>query len=335
MKVVICDYKNVLEKNYEPTIRSMNQAYGTSVKCEIHPYTDETALVELLQEADGLITGFLEIPEKILKKCSQLKCISVSGAGYSNIDVKAAGKYGVTVCHIREYCTEEVAEHTFSLIGALNRNLKFYTERVERNYEWNYQAIPGGKNLSSQTIAVFGFGRIGRRVAAIASAYGMKVLVVDPFAAGCRENVEYAKKLGAAFVSAEEAFGSSDIITNHMNLTADNRHFFGREAFDQMKKSGKTPMFINVGRGGSVDEKALIRALDSGSIRAAGLDVLESEEPDLKKCGLLHRENVILTPHSAFYSEESIKKLQEISGANMGYVLAGRPEAADETVVRK
>ena len=114
-----------------------------------------------------------------------------------------------------------------------------------------------------------------------------------------------------------------------MNLTAENYHFFNEETFKLMKNR---PIFINVGRGGSVDENALEKALNSGIIRAAGLDVLEAEEPNLDLCGLLGRKNVLITPHSAFYSSESIEKLQTISGANMGYCLCGKYEKIEETV---
>lgn len=323
-KVLICDYANALEPNYEPTISSMSEAFGEPVECLIRPYVSDEELVQELAGACGLITGFLEIGEEILAQVPDLACISVSGVGYSNIDVAAAKRHHVAVCHIREYCTEEVAEHTFALIGALNRHLKYYTKRVEEKQEWKYQTIGGEKNLSSQTLAIFGFGKIGKRVAALAGAYGMKVLAVDPYTdekdAACR---------GVRLVSAGEAFAEADVITNHMNLTAENEHYFDERAFANMQKN---PIFINVGRGRCVDEAALQQALDSGKIRAAGLDVLEAEAPDLAACGLLGRENVILTPHSAFYSAESILKLQRISGANMGYFLAGAQEKIDAVV---
>ena len=323
-KVLICDYTNALEPNYEPTISGMSEAFGEPVECLIRPYVSDEELVQELAGASGLITGFLEIGEEILAQVPDLACISVSGVGYSNIDVAAAKRHHVAVCHIREYCTEEVAEHTFALIGALNRHLKYYTKRVEEEHEWKYQTIGGEKNLSGQTLAIFGFGKIGKRVAALAGAYGMKVLAVDPYAdekdAACR---------GVRLVSAGEAFAEADVITNHMNLTVENEHYFDERAFSNMQKD---PIFINVGRGRCVDETALQQALDSGKIRAAGLDVLEAEAPDLTSCGLLGRENVILTPHSAFYSAESILKLQRISGANMGYFLAGAQEKIDAVV---
>ena len=182
-KVLICDYTNALEPNYEPTISSMSEALGEPVECLIRPYVSDEELVQELAGADGLITGFLEIGAEILAQVPELACISVSGVGYSNIDVAAAKRHHVAVCHIREYCTEEVAEHTFALIGALNRHLKYYTKRVEKEHEWKYQTIGGEKNLSGQTLAIFGLGKIGKRVAALAGAYGMKVLAVDPYAA--------------------------------------------------------------------------------------------------------------------------------------------------------
>lgn len=332
-KILICDYSNALESNYEPTIKSMETAYGDKAEILVREYVDDEKLIkELRGEAedsdgvpvDGIITGFLEIGEKIMSAAHALTCISVSGVGYSNIDIAAAKRHHITVCHIQEYCTEEVAEHTFSLIAALNRNLKYYTRQIEKEYQWKYHAIAGGRNLSSQTLGIFGLGRIGRRVAAIAKGYGMKVLVVDPYV-----NPADAAELGVEIRNADEVLEQADIISNHMNLTEENYHFFDAKAFIKMKKK---PIFINVARGGSVEEEALADALDLGLIRAAGLDVLEAEEPDLKRCKLLGRDNVMITPHSAFYSEESIEKLQKISGANMGYFFAGKMDKIFSTV---
>ena len=122
------------------------------------------------------------------------------------------------------------------------------------------------------------------------------------------------------FVSAEEFFEKSDIITNHMAIGKEHYHFFNEEAFRKMKRC---PLFINVGRGAAVEEAALLKALQNGWIRGAGLDVLESEMPELKKTGLTGREQVILTPHSAFYSEESLRALQDISCDNLIYFFKG------------
>ena len=322
-KIVIADYENALEADYGITIESIQKALGEPVDVTIYAYEDQGKFLEVMEDADGLVTGFLEMDEDIFRACPNLTCVSVSGVGYSNIDVVSAKAHGVAVCHIREYCTQEVAEHAISLMCTLNRNLKYYDHKINEDKEWQYFSIEGNPNLSSQTLAIFGLGKIGRRVASIASAFGMQVLAVDPYAA------VHGLVDGVTFVEPEEALEQADVITNHMNLTEENRHFFNADTFAQMKR---TPIFINVGRGGSVDEEALVDALDRGLIRGAGIDVLEAENPDLVHCKLLGRTNVVLTPHSAFYGRESIEKLQSISGANLGYFLAGKNEEIAELV---
>ena len=322
-KIVIADYENALEEDYSITIESIEEALGEPVKSIVYAYKDKDDFISILQDADGLVTGFIEIDDEILKPCKNLKCISVSGVGYSNINLESAKNNNVAVCHIREYCTQEVAEHAIALMCALNRNLKYYDRQINEKKEWKYYSIDGNPNLSSQTLAIFGFGKIGRRVAKIALALGMKVLAVDPYAASLYDVT------GVEFVQKDEAFARADVITNHMNLTEENRHFFNEDAFAKMKRR---PIFINVGRGGSVDEHALVDALNIGLIRGAGIDVLEEENPDLNRSSLLRRKNVIITPHSAFYSKESIEKLQKISGANLGYYLAGKNEEITELV---
>ena len=143
----------------------------------------------------------------------------------------------------------------------------------------------------------------------------MQILAVDPFLTG-----DAAKEAGVVSVSAEEAIREADIITNHMNLTEENYHFFDEEKFRKMERK---PIFINVGRGACVDEAALVKALDEGLIRGAGLDVLEAEKPELNGNPLLGRPNVILTPHSAFYLDDSMNRLQSISADNLVYALKG------------
>lgn len=317
MRLLLCDYKNVMEEDYTLTIRAIRQVLPEA-EVIICPFTDKEALYRALVGVEGMITAFLPLDEEFFAHAADLKCVSVNAAGYGNVNLAAARAHDVKICHIAEYCTQEVAEHTFALILALNRNLKYYGRRIEKQKEWRYASIAGGRTLSSQTLAIFGFGKIGRRVAQFAKGFGMEVLAVDPFLPP-----EIAQEAGAKLVTAGEAFARADIITNHMNLTEENYHFFGEETFRKMEKK---PLFVNVGRGACVDEAALIKALDEGLIRGAGLDVLEAEEPDLANSPLLGRENVVLTPHSAFYSKESMDRLQIISGENLAYALTGQDE---------
>ena len=161
-------------------------------------------------------------------------------------------------------------------------------------------------------------------MASLARAFGMTVIAVDPYA-----KEETLAGLGVERLDFAEALKRADIITNHMNLTKENYHMFNWNAFSAMERK---PLFINVGRGGCVCEEDLIRALDAGLIRGAGLDVLEEENPVLEGNPLLHRDNVIITPHSAFYSAQSVEKLQTISADNMAYYLSGQREKVFEEV---
>lgn len=318
-KILICDYESALEESYEITENALRESLGEKwdqYEIQIAAYQDDQQLLDLLVGTEGLITGFLELPGELLEQAKDLKYISVSAVGYGNVDCEAAREQGKTVCHIEEYCTEEVAEHTMALIGALNRNLKYYMNRIEQDHEWKYHTIAGNRTLNRQTLGIFGYGRIGKRVARLAKGYGMRILAVDPYA-----DPEAAREEGVEIVDADLVFEQADVITNHMNLTKENVHFFSRTTFDKMRRQ---PVFVNVGRGKCVDEHALLEAIHEGKIRGAGLDVLEEEEPDLKKCRLLGEDRILLTPHSGFYSCDSIEALQRISAKNLGYALTGQ-----------
>lgn len=162
-----------------------------------------------------------------------------------------------------------------ALIFALSRGIKHYEHQIDENRKWDYNSLSGLRRISGQTLGICGYGKIGRMVAEKARALGMKVIAWSPHltcARAEREEIEVVDK--------EALFKRSDIITNHMAQSIENYHFFDQSAFEKMERA---PLFINVGRGEAVDEAALVNALDKGLIRGAGLDVLESENPDLRK----------------------------------------------------
>ncbi|MCO7126442.1 hypothetical protein NIE88_11755 [Sporolactobacillus shoreicorticis] len=324
MRILISDYRNVMVSDYRLTTSAIASILPDA-QVQVLSYADDASYYAALAKADGLITVFLPLDAAFFSRAKRLRCVSVNAVGYDSVDLQAAKKHGVIICHIKEYCTDEVAEHTMALLLALNRNLKYYTGQIDREFRWQYRSIPGGRPIGKQTLAVFGFGRIGRKVAALAHGFGMKVLAVSS-----NVTAEEAARCNVHASTAQEAFAEADVISNHMNLTADNVHFFDSAAFAQMKRR---PLFLNVGRGGCVDEAALVEALDSGKIRGAGLDVLAEEKPRLAGHPLLGRDNVIITPHSAFYSQDSLEKLQTISGRNLAYCLSEQPEKAQKVVV--
>ncbi len=309
MKVLISDYPDVLasrDLQYEEKILKKSLP---KVEVVLLPYVSKRKFEKELKNSDALITAFLPITKEVLLKARCLKCISVNATGFNTIDLKAAEEQQIAVIPLVDYCTQEVADHTMGLILALSRRFKAYQSLVEREHIWKYKAVGPIHRMSQQTLAVYGFGKIGRAVAIRAKSFGMEVVAVDKMM-----SADVEKQYGIKFVDTEFVQKNATIITTHMNATTENTSFFDQAFFSKLRKN---PIFINVSRGISMNEKDLAAALDKGLISGAGLDVLESEHPVLEGHDLIGRENVLITPHAAFYSEESLNDLQRISCENV------------------
>lgn len=321
MFVLVSDYEEVMEKDYHLTELAIRQASDmdeSELKIIVEPYGTEQFL-SYAREAVGLITAFIPVNRILLDQMPNLKYISINAAGYSNLDLKALQERGIKECHIKEYCTREVSEHALAMLLAINNNLKPYGKDIEKG-NWQYSNLPPRPTLDHLKVVIFGFGKIGRCTKNLLKALGVEVCFVDPFV-----TEEQGYKEGVVKLQLEEVYEYADVIINHMALTEDNYHMFDYEFF---QKCSRKPIFINVGRGGCVDEEGLARALKEELLFGAGLDVLEDENPNLKECSLVDMERVILTPHAAFYSTNSLEKLHRISGENMGYMLKDSCEKA-------
>ncbi len=326
MKVIISDFAKLMNETSEKEKRYLLEA-RPDWEVEIYPYRNNLReLIEKLNGADALLTAFLPLNEEILEKMYTIKCISINASGYNTVDLEAAAKQNIAVMAIDEYCTSEVAEHTMSLILALTRGLKRYTRQLEQAHRWHYDTGGRLRRLQGQKIGIFGFGRIGQRVAKLALGFGMEVCVYDD---GIHP-VETRQGIHPA--SLEEICSRCTIITNHMSQTKENYHFFNKKFFEELKQE---PLFINVGRGEAVEEEALVRALDEHLLSGAALDVLEGETPDIADHSLLYRDEVILTPHAAFYSEESIEALARISVDNILFYMNGELDQVRRLVSKK
>lgn len=286
----------------------------------VYEYTDEKReeFLEKIRDATALLTAFIRIDKEVFDCAPNLQVISINATGYDNVDLEEATKHSVGVCPVGEYCTLDVAEHTIALMLALNKNLKCYTYDIEKNYQWKYDTPSAPTRIGSQTLGIFGFGKIGRRVAKLAQGLGMCVIAHDPYV-----KKEEAKEYGVEMVKPDEIFERADVISNHMNLGSGNMEYFTAKEFRKMKRS---PIFLNLGRGLSVNERDLADALDKGVVRAAGLDVLRDETPVLKNHILTGRNNVIITPHAAFYSAQSMEDIQRISCENIVNFITGNKD---------
>lgn len=320
MKILISDYHDSMMPYHDIEIETLKAGLGDDVDIEVFDYTDagRDEFYGHLADADALLTAFVQVDREAMEHAPQLKVVSINATGFDNVDMDEATARGIGVCPIGEYCTWDVSESAIAYMCALNKHFKFYIGQIEREHVWDYAAAPAVPRLQDQTLGIFGFGKIGRCTAGKAKGLVKRVIACDPF-------VEQGvfDELGVERVGVDELLAQADIIVNHMNLTADNRHFFDAEKFAKM---GRSPIVINLGRGLCMDEEALVAALDSGTIRAFGADVLNDEQPDLAHHPLVGRDNVIITPHAAFYSTTSLEDMMRISAQNIVHFLKGEKD---------
>lgn len=281
------------------------------------PSQSEDDIINNCKDANALISLYEPITSKVIDLLPNLKFISVAAIGYNNVDINHAKKKGIHVSNNPNYCADEVADHTSTLILALCRKLFQYNKAVHEHKIWKFNAA--GEDIyriSHLTLGLFGFGNIAKKVAQRLQAFGCMIMSYDPFIA-----TEEGEKYGVKMVSIDELLKHSNIISVHMPLNKDTSGFFNKELFSRMKKE---PIFINCSRGGLVNEKDLLDALDAGLVSAAGLDVLESETPDLHNCDFIGRDNVILTPHAAFYSQQSVEENLTLAAEHVKHFIEGQ-----------
>ena len=282
---------------------------------------DDETMIAAAQGANAIVTASIDaVPRAVIEALPDLRIIGRYAVGYDNIDLEAAQERGIVVTHFPGYCTDEVADHALSLILALNRRL-FPSDRRLREGRWvghslDTAYVAGGEiqPMNAMTIGVVGFGRIGRAVVARLRPFGGRVLVSDPYVDPATIDAHEAEP-----VSFEQLLAESDIVTVHCPLTAGTRHLIGPDQLAAMRPGS---MLVNTARGPIVDGKAITAALESGHLSAAALDVME-HEPVAPDDPLLLAPNLIVTPHSAYYSGRSMEVLRRETYVDVLSVLAG------------
>lgn len=299
----------------------------------------EGRLEEALQSADQattVLSNFIYSPvgDAELKRLPNLEFVAARSTGFDHIDLVACKRAGVEVANVPVYGENTVAEHTFALLLGISRKIP---ESLRRTREGRFTPEDlRGFDLRGRTIGVIGVGSIGRHVVRIARALDMRVIAYQR-----HPDEELAKKLGFQFVPLPDLLRQSDIVTLHIPENEETHHFINEHALAEMKDG---VVLLNTSRGGLIDTKALVKALDSGKVAAAGLDVLEEEglikeerqllskhyDPgQLKKALeghiLLSHPNVLVTPHNAFNSKEALRRILDTTIDNIGAFLSGKP----------
>ena len=306
-KVLITDY---VWASIEPE-RQVLAEIGTELI--IAKTGDEKELIRLAHNVDGILTCWKPVRESVIAEAKNCKIIARYGIGLDNIDVEAATEHGIIVTNVPAYCVDEVSDHAIALILACARNISLYNNAVKSG-TWDQNIGHQMYRLRGKAIGIIGFGRIAKALIPKAIAFGLKVNVYSP-----RTSSELIEQHNAQRVSFQELLQTSDFITIHAPLTSETHHMFSHEEFRTMKS---TAFLVNVARGGIVDSSALTDAVKNGEIAGAGLDVLETEPP-VYDDSLLHLDNVIVTPHAAFISEESILELEVTAATCVLQVLSG------------
>ena len=270
-------------------------------------------ILAVARDADAILVTYAKLPGELLRQLTRCKAIGRFGLGVDNIDLAAAKALGIAVNYVPDYCLREVSDHAMALLLALARKVTLANKLVQ-SARWEVPPLVPLRRLEGQVLGLIGFGNIPRMLAPKAKAFGLKVLAHDPYVA--KETLNAA---GVEGVSFDNLLARADFISVHVPFLPATRGLMNAAAFAKMKKGA---CLINTARGPLVDEAALVTALDSGHLGGAALDVVTTE-PLPKDSVLLGRDNVILTPHTAFYSVEALEELQSKCANDVARVLSG------------
>jgi D-3-phosphoglycerate dehydrogenase len=270
-------------------------------------------IVAVAKDADAVLVTYAKLTREVLTQLTRCKAIGRFGLGVDNIDLAAAKEKGIAVNYVPDYCVREVSDHAMALLLALIRKIPL-SNRLVQSGRWEMPAVVPIRRIEGTVLGLVGFGHIPRLVAPKAQAFGIKVIAYDPFA-----KAEVFQAAGVEGVDLDTLLQSSDYVSVHAPLLPATRGMMNAPAFAKMKKGAYV---VNTARGPLIDEPALIAALDSGQIGGAGLDVVATE-PLAKDSPLLGRDNVIISPHTAFYSIEALNELQTKCATDVARVLSG------------
>lgn len=270
-------------------------------------------ILSVAKDADAILVTYAKLTGDLIRQLTRCKAIGRFGLGVDNIDLPAAKEKGIAVNYVPDYCIHEVSDHTMAMLLALARKIPLSNKLVQAG-RWEMPAVVPLRRLEGQVLGLVGFGNIPRAVAPKAKAFGLRVVTHDPFV-----KPDVLKAAGVEGVSFDQLMAMSDFVSVHAPLMPATRGLINAAAFAKMKKGA---LIVNTARGPLIDEPALIAALDSGHLGGAALDVV-TVEPMPKDSPLIGRDNVILSPHTGFYSVEALQELQTKCASDVARVLSG------------
>ncbi len=314
-KIVVTDY---IEPDLEWEREKLSGAPVTFEGFQLKSASREELLARI-GDADVLVVNMVKITRDVVQNLRSCKLIIRHGVGFDNIDLPAATEHGIQVCYVPDYCREEVAEQAMMLLLICRRKFTRQQESLEvsvRKGQWDFSGVGPIRRFSGTKAGIVGCGRIGSLVVKMLRGFGIEVMVHDPYLSERRQ-----AELGIHCLPLEEVLGQADMVTIHPALTHETKYMIGERELRMMKP---TAILVNTARGAIVNAEALARACKEGWIAGAGVDVFEKEPPaeDFVLWGI---PNVILTPHLAWYSEDSGVSIREKIMEDIQRFLDGRP----------
>lgn len=291
---------------YEREVLPASQFELVEAQC-----TTEEEVIRAAHDADALLNQYAPITRKVIERLERCQVIARYGVGVNTIDLQAATDKGIYVANVPDYCRDEVADHALALMLSWLRKIVVAHQEI-RGGRWDFKATRPIYRLRGRTLGLVGFGNIPRALAEKAKPLGLQVIAYDPY---CQPDA--AREHGVELVSLAELCRRADVLSVHAPLTDETRGLIGREQFQLMKREA---LIVNTSRGPVIDEIALIDALREQQIAGAALDVVEQEPID-RQNPLLAMDNVILTPHVAWYSEEAEQEMRTKAAQSIRDVL--------------
>lgn len=307
-KVLITDY---VWPTIDPEKKIIEASGGEVI---VSPDSSEKTLISLAKDVDAIMTCFAQVTDNVIESAQKCVAIGRFGVGVDNIAVKKATELGIPVTYVPDYCVDEVSDHVLAMLNTWNRKIALFDKSVKDDGWGSLNLSMRIMRLREKTLGIVGFGRIGQMVAKKASAFGMKIVASDPVI-----KKEEMEKLGVESVSLDDLLKISDFVTLHAPLIPQTHNLIGTRELNIMKKES---FIINAARGPLIDENALYKALKNNVIAGAGLDVMVDNIPD-KKHPLLQLDNILVTPHIAFFSQESTLELEERAAQEVVRVYKG------------
>jgi len=304
-KVVVSDYDYPSLEIEQQVLKDIEHDFFAA-----HCQTPEE-VIQIAHDADAILNQYAPITRKVIERLERCRVIARYGIGVDNIDVAAATEKGIMVANVPDYCLDEVSTHALALLFAVIRKITLL-DKSTKNKKWDFTIARPLTRTRGKILGIVGLGKTGRLVAEKGRGLGWQIIAYDPYLT--------SPVLGVKMVSWEQLLSTADYISIHAPLTSETKHLFDEEAFRKMKSGA---ILVNTARGAIIDERALYKALMENHLGGAAIDVMEMEPPSPDN-PLLRLENIIVTPHISYYSEDSYVELKTETAKAVVAVLSGK-----------